>query len=188
MIRAQQYMTQSLAGCIESLLPRFKLMELAPVEEVYSVNFELLGYFLILGRDNYPFPLYVKVDKDLSRVEEVYPYMIGDKKLSVKILREDVPVSVRSSTYYFSWNIETNDTSEDYIKIDGALCKVKNDEILTRYEFYYPDTLNEIRDKRIRDFLEKRRAAYAALYIDADIDEVSKIIAGYQKKTFLSDK
>lgn len=188
MTRAQQYMTQSLAGCIDKLLPRFKLMELAPVEEVYSSKLELLGYFLILGRDNYPFPLYMKTSRDLSKVEEVYPYMLGDKRLSVKILREDIPVSVRSSTYYFSWNVETDDTSEDYIKVDGTLCKVKNDEIITRYEFYYPDTFSSIEDKNIRDFLYKKRAAYAALYVDADTNEVSKIIVGNQKNTFLRDK
>lgn len=181
-------MTQSLAGCIEKLLPRFKLIELAPVEEVYSSKLELLGYFLMLWRDNYPFPLYVKTGKDLSKIEEVYPYMLGDKKLSVKILREDIPVSARSSTYYFSWNVETDDMSEDYIKIDSTLCKVKNDEIATRYKFYYPDTFNGIEDESIRDFIDKKRAAYAALYIDADTGKVSKIIIGNQKNTFLRDR
>lgn len=165
----------------------FQILPIAPIEVVYNLDFTVNSYFVLVQRANYPFSIYAKLSKDLSTVEEVYPMLIPglSKAKSLKFFKDPkakYKVDALFAHAYFSYNLETGDTKEDYAcSFDGIIQKYRNKKLVTVYRTY--EDVSRMPEGEVRDFMEKMGANYCAMYYDAESNKLKKFFLGYSYLT-----
>lgn len=167
----------------------FKIIPTTLIEVIYDLNFNIVGYFLLVYRENYPFPMYIKLNSTLDTVLECYPYILQEnKKYSLKVVKKNIPFQTRDlfAQVYFSWNLENDDVSEEYRGIgishtSKTLVCYKNKNIKTVYNEFTKKDIDQLEYlPEIKEFFEKSNANYIMVYFD-NVDKLKpkKFFLGY---------
>lgn len=165
------------------MLPGFQVMPYAPVEARYNKDGILKNYFFIVCRQNYPFPVYIKVSPDFSTITETYPYYINTKrsfKYNLNLVRKNKTLKkhelLSRNCYYFSWNLIEKQENYLYRPCGDSIWLFNNKrEAIKKYLMSkHVDTEGEFKDlKHIKN------ADYSIKYLNIDTNETTDILLGF---------
>lgn len=170
----------------------FTLSDNTVIEQVYSLNNELLSYFLQFKRPDYPSDIYIKFSPN-SELLEYYPYYIHDLKTSIDIFtgKEKYNIEKFGDVFAYSFAYMSFDGVNEPTQIydghaaqnliyrydDGKL----NRKYLIVYNKELPTMLNTIDfSDNVKDFIRSKDPNYVILYLDMN-KKVLRYILGFEK-------
>lgn len=171
----------------------FTLSDNTVIEQVYSLNNELLSYFLQFKRPDYPSEMYIKFSSDSKELLEYYPYYICDLKTSIDILtgKEKYSMEKFGDVFAYSFAFMSFDGANEPTQIyDGhaaqnLIYRYDDGKLNRKYLIVYNKELPVMLDTinfsdNVKDFIRFKDPNYVILYLDMN-KKVLRYILGFEK-------
>lgn len=171
----------------------FTLSDNTVIEQVYSLDNELLSYFLQFKRPDYPSDMYIKFSPNSEELLEYYPYYICDLKTSIDILtgKETYSMEKFGDVFAYSFAFMSYDGDNEPTQIyDGhaaqnLIYRYDDGKLNRKYLIVYNKELSVMLDTinfsdNVKDFIRSKDPNYVILYLDMN-KKVLRYILGFEK-------
>jgi len=171
----------------------FTLSDTTVIEQVYSLDNELLSYFLQFKRPDYPSEMYIKFSPNFKEVLEYYPYYICNLKTSIDILtgKEKYSMEKFGDVFAYSFAFMSFDGINEPTQIyDGhaaqnLIYRYDDGKLNRKYLIVYNKELSIMLDTidfsdDVKDFIRSKDPNYIILYLDMN-KKVLRYILGFEK-------
>lgn len=171
----------------------FTLSNTTVIEQVYSLDNELLSYFLQFKRKDYPSEMYIKFSPNSKELLEYYPYYICNLKTSIDILtgKEKYSIEKFGDVFAYSFAFMSFDGVNEPTQIyDGhaaqnLIFRYDDGKLNRKYLIVYNKELSIMLDTidfsdDVKDFIRSKDPNYIILYLDMN-KKVLRYILGFEK-------
>lgn len=171
----------------------FTLSNNTVIEQVYSLDNELLSYFLQFRRKDYPSEMYIKFSPNSKELLEYYPYYICNLKTSIDILtgKEKYSIEKFGDVFAYSFAFMSFDGVNEPTQIyDGhaaqnLIFRYDDGKLNRKYLIVYNKELSIMLDTidfsdDVKDFIRSKDPNYIILYLDMN-KKVLRYILGFEK-------
>ena len=168
----------------------FHIYPMTPIECVYDIDLNLIGYCLLLERSNYPIVMYAKFDTNFD-LEEFYPWKFSkrsDKKCVNSVLKNiDQKTSWLDSKLksYLSVSIDDLKIKDYYVEYEYLKkFDYKTKCLIHNYEEFGKTPITEHNvENKIKNFIIDNNFNYGYLYRHPVTNKLEKFLVGYSFAT-----
>lgn len=169
----------------------FEISDKKPVEEVYSTDCELLSYFFLFSRKDYPGNVYFKISTDFKEILEYYPTKLtASAEKDIEIFKGNLPPPPKkkysySTPSFYSWDGKTTPTQVYKTFTVNSECVRYTENKLDRvYTIVYRHEFNKMFQdikwpEKTEAFIRNKSPDYILLYTDNETKELQKFALGY---------